>query len=275
MVLVNGEQIDTLNVADRGLAYGDGLFETIACSGPRPRRWPMHFSRLLAGCARLNIPAPSEKLLLHELESLLPVTGPTVAKLIITRGVGKRGYAPPVSAQPTRIISVDPWPNDAPGPCRDARLTVCNTRLARNPQLAGIKHLNRLEQVLASQELAATDYDEGIMLDDRSYVIECTRTNLFAVIDDVVHTPSVAACGIAGVMRSTILDILHELDLPHGETQLRIADLHRASEVFLCNTIVGIWPVESLVHDGQTDRYRARTIGQRLQARIAADETSS
>ena len=200
-ILVNGRAGGTVDPLDRGLHYGDGLFETIAIVGGRPRFIDWHFERLVGGARALGFPAPDLDALRADIAAV--ATEPRcVVKLVLTRGAGERGYRPPRDPQPTRIVAAAPWPA---GP-RDAasagiRLGWCRTRLARNGALAGHKHLNRLEQVLARAEWDDGAMDEGLMQDDRGRVIAATQANLFARIDGAWCTPRLDECGVAGVMR--------------------------------------------------------------------------
>lgn len=272
MILVDGTACDTVPVSDRGLAYGDGLFETIALVDGRPRHWDRHYARLHHGADRLGIACPEAALWLEDLQSLQAATADrrAVLKLTLTRGSGPRGYRPPLAAAPRRIVQVDPWAAPAPALARDGiRAMVCATRLGRNPLLAGLKHLNRLEQVLANRELAAAGFDEGLMLDDRGHVVSGTRTNLLVVRHGGLQTPTLAECGVAGVMRSVILDLARALAIATQEVYLGLEEIQAADELMFCNALIGIWPVAHL--DGAPDReFRRRPMTERLQAMLTA-----
>ena len=170
-----------------------------------------------------------------------------MVKIIITRGSGGRGYTPSTKVSPTRIVARHEWPNDYAERERSGiRVCIAQHRMSRNPQLAGLKHLNRLDQVLASLELARCDAAEALMLDTSDFVIEATRCNLFIVCGARLLTPSLENCGVSGVMRSVILQHTATLGLSAQERDLRVEDLYRADEVFLCNAIAGIWPVTEI-----------------------------
>ncbi|MBI4695948.1 MAG: aminodeoxychorismate lyase [Gammaproteobacteria bacterium] len=244
MILVNGDVTPQIAVVDRGLAYGDGLFETIAVVDGALRHWPRHLDRLTQGCARLAIPLPDPDLIGRELDTALAGEARAVLKLTLTRGTGERGYRPPPAARPTRIVQRLPWPALASAP---ARLGLCAMRLGRNPALAGLKHLNRLEQVLGAAELDALDVDEALMRDDRGHCVAGTRTNVFAIRGATLATPDLGECGIAGIMRGLVLDRASRCGLaPHVAT-LMTADLIAADAVFLTNALVGLWPVAAFV----------------------------
>jgi len=245
--LVNGKPGDVIPVSDRGLLYGDGVFETIAIRDGRPQHWPRHMQRLQAGCARLGIQPFASALLAAEAESIINTTGRGVIKLIVTRGSGGRGYRVPESAGCTRIMQLHPWP-EYPAACSQegVRTRLCKIRLGRNPALAGIKHLNRLEQVLARQEWNDADIREGLLLDTDGNLVEGTMSNVFIVSGGVLMTPDLSQCGVAGIMRTLVLELAEQ----QGQ-DTRVAPVSRealvlADEVFLTNTLIGIWPVIAL-----------------------------
>lgn len=245
-VLINGAPAATLSVHDRGLLYGDGLFETLAVSGGRPLHWPRHLARLQRGCARLGIPAPDSTRLWEEALRVAGGAMRAVVKILVTRGQGARGYRP-VSGPATRIVSLHPAP-EYPAAHGSAGVAVrwCSTRLGLNPALAGLKHLNRLEQVMARAEWDDPDIAEGLMLDTEGHVIEGTMTNLFAVLGATLVTPDLSSCGVCGITRERILEHARELGIPTRVGVLTPAELAEASEVFLCNSLIGLWPVRSL-----------------------------
>lgn len=181
-MLVNGEQHDTIAIMDRGFQYGDGLFETIEVRANQPIFLEQHLKRLNADSKRLYLPQIDVDLLHSEIHQLCQNVGNAVLKIIITRGSGGRGYRQPDVIQPTRILSLYPFPDYPKSYYFDGIVArICKTRLGLNPDLAGIKHLNRLEQVMARAEWNDAAIQEGIMLDFNGRVIEGTMTNLFYV----------------------------------------------------------------------------------------------
>ncbi|MEK7261447.1 MAG: aminodeoxychorismate lyase, partial [Pseudomonadota bacterium] len=161
-VLVNGVAVDTVSARDRGFQYGDGLFETIAVSRGTPLLWERHAQRLLAGAVRLDMPPPETALLRAETDRLCRGVERGVLKIIFTRGISGRGYRPDASASTTRALSLSPWPDYPPSWSGEGVVVrLCQTRLASQPRLAGLKHLNRLEQVLARAEWD-DEYAEGL-----------------------------------------------------------------------------------------------------------------
>ncbi|ADJ28366.1 aminodeoxychorismate lyase [Nitrosococcus watsonii] len=247
MILVNGKVASDIEVTDRGLQYGDGLFETIAIHDERAILYSSHLKRLEEGCRRLLIPPIAREILDEEVVKVCQGISRGVLKIMVTRGSGGRGYQPPSQPQPTRILSVYPWPN-YPSIFMEYGITlrVCRTSLGYNPSLAGIKHLSRLEQVLARSEWKNPMIPEGLMLDSQGHVIEGTMSNLFIVQDAHLQTPDLSGCGVAGVMREFILKQAFNLGLKTVVRPLMLADLKRAEELFICNSLIGIWPVRRL-----------------------------
>ncbi|OHC91252.1 MAG: aminodeoxychorismate lyase, partial [Sideroxydans sp. RIFOXYD2_FULL_59_7] len=204
-MLVNGEPADTIAVADRGLSYGDGVFRTLRVQQGSPFCWPRHFKKLHHDCHALQIPCPGEDVLLQEMEQLAGA-GSGVAKIMVTRGQGERGYAPSLSCNPTRVVSFYPAPvYDAAFYSDGIAPHLCGLKLSRQPRLAGIKHLNRLENVLAAAECQAAGAAEGLLEDENGFVISGTRSNLFAVTGGRLSTPDLSASGVAGVQRDRVI----------------------------------------------------------------------
>lgn len=242
--LVNGQATDTVAVNDRGLQYGDGLFETLAVQDGVCEFWDRHMRRLLEGCERLGIPVPDVEQLNSEAGRLTVGHARAVLKIVITRGSGGRGYQPPRSVQPARILILSDWPErPAEHAETGVQVRICTQRLSRNPILAGLKHLNRLEQMLARLEWDAPEIAEGLMLDDQGHVIEGTFTNLFLIRDKRVITPPVDQCGVAGILRGVIMELATAGGIDCAEESIPYASLLSADELFLTNSLIGIWPV--------------------------------
>ncbi len=244
--LVNGEAQEALSIHDRGLHYGDGLFETMAVVNGVLPLWAQHMTRLCNDARRLGIPPPDLNLLQAEAERLCNGVSQGVLKIILTRGAG-RGYRIPSEATPTRILYRYPWPAwPAAYADHGVRVRICELRLAGNPRLAGIKHLNRLEQVLARSEWQDEAIAEGLLLDQAGHVIEGTQSNVFIVQAGRLLTPRLSQCGVAGVMRGLIMTQAQQLAIACEEAELRLAQVLEADEVFLCNSLAGIWPVRAI-----------------------------
>lgn len=246
-MLVNGERESRIAATDRGLHYGDGLFETLAVIEGKPCLWQRHMARLQQGCTRLGISMPDPKRLWAEAKQEIAGAERGVLKIIVTRGQGGRGYRPPSEPVPTRMLHLSPWP-DYPDQAWRQGITarVCHTRLGCNPALAGIKHLNRLEQVLARAEWQDGAIAEGIMLDAEGRVIEGTMSNLFMLREGRLVTPDLSRCGVAGVMRALIIDLARAQALPVSVEDVCLDDLLQADALFFSNSLIGIWPVQSL-----------------------------
>ncbi|WP_347930069.1 aminodeoxychorismate lyase [Pseudomonas helvetica] len=244
---VDGQPADALSLKDRGLAYGDGLFETIAVKGGQPLLLDRHLSRLADGCSRLAINA-DHALIRSELLTYAAALGEGVLKLMLTRGDSQRGYAADPSVSPRRILLGNP---PAAYPAVHAqqgiRLFPCATRLSEQPLLAGLKHLNRLEQVIARSEWQDGEHAEGLMLDLQGRVIEGVFSNLFLVLDGALLTADLSRCGVAGVMRAELLSQAERLGIVMHVTDISLDQLQQADEVFVCNSVYGIWPVRAYV----------------------------
>ncbi len=240
MILLDGQVSNSPLLADRGLAYGDGLFETIALRDGQLLCWAAHMARLKRGCAVLGLPLPDSAQLLREAEQVAAGQSRGIVKILLTRGSGGRGYRPPQIVQVRRIISRHNWPADLDDTSRPVTAWICRQRLGFNPQLAGIKHLNRLEQVLASAEWPSIDYFEGLMLDLDGLVIAGIRSNVFVVHGRELHTPDLTRTGIAGIVRQAVIEATRRHGLEMRIGPLDRADLADADEMFLCNSVIGL-----------------------------------
>ena len=261
---VDGQPATALNLQNRGLAYGDGLFETIAVRAGRPSLLERHLDRLAKGCQRLAIEIDLP-LIRDELIRFASLLGEGVAKLIITRGDSPRGYAPAVGAVARRILQGGPLPAyPAANGEQGVRLFACQTRLAEQPLLAGLKHLNRLEQVMARAEWQGTEYAEGLMQDTQGRLIEGVYSNLMLVRDGVLLTADLRRCGVAGVMRAALLEQAPALGIPVLVRDLERVDLEHADEVMLCNSVYGIWPVQA--YAGSNRNWPPGPLTRKLQA---------
>lgn len=249
MILINGESKEHIEISDRGFQYGDGLFETIEVRDGLAVFLERHLERLNSGCQRLGIPFPGMDLLSLETSELSRRSTPNraVLKIIITRGSGGRGYRQPDVIQPTRVLSLHPYP-DYPDvyPEQGIVARFCTTRLGLNPALAGIKHLNRLEQVMARSEWNDASIQEGLMLDANDHVIEGTMTNLFYIKNSGLYTAPLTQSGVAGIIRRIIMTLASDHGLSVIEHEFTKDELLSADELFVCNSIIGIWPIRQI-----------------------------
>lgn len=243
-VIINGHRGDQLSCLDRGLLYGDGVFETIAVKQGELQYWEEHLERLLQGCNVLALQGLDVSLLEQELSLLVNSEAALqhIIKIIITRGVGGRGYKPTV--QPlTRILQKFPWP-DIPTSYVETgvKVTQCEFRLAQQNKLSQIKHLNRLEQVLARSEWN-DEYQEGLVCDVDNRIIEATSNNVFFQVSDELITPDLSECGVAGVMRKKVIEYCQSKAIKVVIRDFNQSEISQIESMFLCNSINGIWPV--------------------------------
>lgn len=240
---VDGVAARSIGLEDRGLHYGDGLFETIGASGHRARFLAAHFARLERGCAALSLPPPDMEPLRSEIAHAAALAPNVVVKLIVTRGAAlERGYAFTGTESPTRIVCAFPWPEGPDAERAPARVALAG-RCATRPLLAGVKHLNRLEQVLARVEARQRRLDEVILLADGGNIMGGSMTNVFALLRGRLVTPPVESCAVAGVMRAQVLSAAGRLGFPTREGDLTAQDLADAEALWLTNALVGLWPV--------------------------------
>jgi 4-amino-4-deoxychorismate lyase len=244
--LVNGVESSAISVDDRGLQYGDGLFETMSAQDGRVRHFERHMERLAEGGRRLGLPVPDPNLVAAECERALAGLGAGSVKLMVTRGPGPRSYRPPAEPSVTRIV-VSSVPKPRNDPVEGIVVRLCDTPLGLNPRLAGIKHLNRLEQVLASAEWDDPAIAEGLMSAVDGRVVCATAANVFLVREGRLLTPSIRDCGVAGVMRGIVLDAARDLGIEAESLDLRLLDFSTADEVFLTNAITGVRPVGEIL----------------------------
>ncbi|MBL8202451.1 MAG: aminodeoxychorismate lyase [Chromatiales bacterium] len=240
---INGEPGSKLDVTDRGLAYGDGLFETVAIRDGEPRFLGHHLDRLLHGCQRLRLPPPDRAGLAADLGATAAGLQHGVLKLIVTRGPGPRGYRLP--AAPVTTVA---WGTAAtePQPSRPIRIRWCETMASVNPATAGLKTLGRLDQVLARAEWSQPDVTDGLMISTEGRLIGGTASNVFLVIGGRLLTPALGRAGIAGVMRRVVLEAARDAGIAVCVSDLPPSAVAGASEVFLTNALTGIRPVHRL-----------------------------
>ena len=268
--LINGEPDEMIPVTDRGFHYGDGIFETIRITGRQPSLWPLHQQRLAAGCEFLKIPL-QPGLLEQDIHQLLMANEPEgILKIVLSRGSGGRGYCPPERIAPLRIVQYYPLPeNIDEARTQGVRVMICNHPLSSNQRLVRYKHLCRIDQVIASSELSET-FAEGIMRTEDGQVVEGTRSNLFMAKGQVLITPDLNNAGIQGVMREYLLDRFAAQGIATKELKVELSDLLGATEVFLCNSVFGVWPITELVNGEIVKQFQ---IGQYTEnARRFADE---
>lgn len=260
-ILINGQPERSVDVTDRGFAYGQGVFETIVLNKNQPIAWSLHMQRLQTGANRLGIPVTPDLIdqLEYDLQQLLALQTNLperqILKVTVTRGSGGRGYAVSGPLKPNRVVALNPYPEYPDQPAQNGISVIkCQTRLALSPLLAGIKHLNRLEQVLARAEWDDSSIREGLVLDADGYLAEGTMSNLFWVKDNHLYTPELARCGVAGIVRQRIMSIASDLGLAISLGDFSEAELDLCDELFVCNSVIGIWPVIKIIQLNQTEQ---------------------
>ena len=271
-ILINGIAAEYLSARDRGLHYGDGIFETIACLEGRPVFIEQHLQRMQQAAHRLGIGFPNRTLFFDDIGRLLADTGGhCVIKLILTRGQGQRGYRCQAKQTPTRLSMRSAWPAYIDAWRHDGvTAKFCKIPVSVNPHLGGLKTLNRLEYVLASNELDP-ETAEGLMLDPDGNVIEGTMSNVFGVFGDTLVTPDLSRCGIKGIMREQILDIAGTAGIKLEVRNMSRDELTRADEIFISNSVVGLCRVQQLEQVSYSENTMSQNIQTILDKRIHTD----
>lgn len=253
-----------LDPTDRGLAYGDGVFETIVFDGRNLLFWSYHLARMAVGLERLKIGPVDELALLEECHRVAG-GAPRVVKVIVTRSTGERGYKGALNRPPRRIVGAFNRPPKPEGP---ASVRICEHRWPYNAALAGIKHLNRLDQVIARNEWSDPNWFDGLMLDPAGRVISGTCTNLFAVVGERLVTPRLDRCGVHGTLRHVIMEHGARWGFPVTEMTVWPDTLRSADEVFLTNALVGALPIDRLQQWPLATGPVTGMIGQQLEALV-------
>lgn len=269
MYLINGHLADSIPVQDRGLNYGDGLFSTIHIENGEPQLWSFHVARLLDSCLRLQIPQPDVDLLYQQLKQLIDQDGLERAcgKIILTRGVGGRGYSIQGCETPTSIISLHPYPQMyLQWQDEGIAIGVAEQRLGLSSLLAGMKTLNRLEQVLLKVELEERSLPEAVVLDETGFVREGVTANIFWRSGDDIFTPDLKLSGVCGVMRAFICSVYEQEGNPVRITNSTLDMVKQADEVWLTNALMGCVPVTGI----EDVRYKDHREAKRIQALLAA-----
>jgi 4-amino-4-deoxychorismate lyase len=257
LISVNGIFDAAISPLDRGFAYGDGIFETCRYSRGAIPLWQYHRERLLRSAERLGIPCDEgalsqylDEVISHLIEARIAVA---VIKITLTRGVGGRGYRVPDRVSPTYCIGAFPGSALQTEPyVNGVDVRICDLRLSQAPALAGMKHLNRLEHILARAEWQG-EFAEGVLLDAQDRVIEATVSNLFVVKGGQLYTPDLSMAGVAGIMRKTIMDKLAPaVGIEYRIMNMDMDFLGSADEIFLCNSVYGIWPVNTISDNRQS-----------------------
>lgn len=245
-VLINGQAEGIISPFDRGLHYGDGLFETFLVQDGCLLFASEHFSRLRKGCQKLGFPTANEALIRDEIKQIVGNASNGIVKLLLSRGEGNRGYMPPETPTVTRVLSFYPSASTFEKTLGSCSLILCHTRLARQPVLAGIKHLNQLERVMARAELKDKS-SEGLMLDTDGLVIEGTMSNLFIVKNSALITPQLNNCGVHGTIKEYLRQAAKRDNIEFKECELSLEDVKSADEIFMTNSLMPLRSVDRLM----------------------------
>jgi len=243
VVLINGVEQDKISVFNRNMQYGDGLFETCVARDNQILFWPRHYSRLEIGCVKLNINKIDEAVLLSDIKKAFELSSKKncIVKLILSRGDSLRGYGYRADIEPVRVVIVSEMYQ--PLFNKEFSLEYAISGYHSNPQLAGIKHCNRLEQILARSNLSS---NEAIMLDEKENIISVTQGNIYYIFGNKLLTPKLDCCGVVGSRRSLILELAMSLKMEALESNISINQAQKADEVFISNSVIGIQPVHSI-----------------------------
>jgi 4-amino-4-deoxychorismate lyase len=245
--LIDGAPAMSLDVLDRGLHYGDGLFETIACRAGQARFLDLHLQRLTAGCTRLGIRYAQFAAIADSIRDLAAAEPACIIKLILTRGSATaRGYGAHGDERARTLLLQYAWSEDPAPWAQGVVVRSAEGRLGENPLLAGLKHLNRLEQVLIRGEWADPTIQEALVFSSSGWLVSGTMSNVFLVKDGRIMTPAITTAGVSGVMRRVVLREAQRAGLPSAELALDAAAVAAAQEIFLTNARIGIWPVRQL-----------------------------
>jgi len=243
IVLINGAKQSKISIFNRNVQFGDGLFETCVVENKKILFWVNHFARLNKGCEQLKISRVDESVWLSDVKKALSLCSydRCVVKLILSRGESLRGYGFKDDIKPVRAVIVSELQKVTFN--KSFCLEYCQSGYDSNPKLAGIKHCNRLEQVLARAGLKS---DEGIMLDENHNVISVTQGNIYAIHGNTLITPKLDKCGVEGTRRDVILDLAKLLGIKVKVDTLSVKELGQANEVFISNSIIGIQSISQI-----------------------------
>ncbi|MBK6982682.1 MAG: aminodeoxychorismate lyase [Betaproteobacteria bacterium] len=268
--LVNGWPAQSIDAGDRGLAYGDGVFRTLVVRTGRALNWERHLRLLEHDCRRIGLACPPEALLRDDVRRVAP--GDAVVKVIVTRGASGRGYAVAEDAEPTRIVAAFAASAASTEESRiGVRVRRCDLALAIQPALAGVKSLNRLENVLARAEWRDPAIREGLLADTDGRLVEATMSNVFLCLDGRLVTPALSRCGVNGAQRERVLDLARAGSIRCEVRDVAFDELARADEVFLTNSVIGIWPVASF----DDRRWEPGAMTRRMQRLVEDDDARS
>jgi len=263
---INGFESDYISVDDRGLNYGDGVFETILVRNGRPVFWAQHWQRLAKGTAQLAINCPTEDVLLEDIQCVLQKQRDGVLKIIVTRGQNQgQGYQYTENHSPTRIVRF--FPDSKTAHDKECMALKYSAYPLATSAFAGIKHLNRLEQIIAKAELHHSKYNEIICCDKNDNIVECSSANIFICMNNELYTPALNNCGIKGIVRDWVMDTATKNNIIQVEKTITKAMLKKSDEIFITNSIIGVMAVTQV----EQQKFNLGPITTQLKERYVAD----
>lgn len=264
-VWVNGVQADTVSVSDRGFSYGDGIFTTIKVVDGHCQLLTQHLIRLQQGITALAISQIDFKALLDDIKGKALTLHSGVIKIVITRGIGQRGYSSVGCDSPTTVVSTNPLPSHYElWQQQGIDIGVSTVALGINPLTAGLKHLNRLEQVLVKQQVDEYGWADALVLDCQACIIETSMANIFWRTGDVLYTPSLDFSGVKGLVRQEIMALAQQWSLPMVEDRFKLSSIFDSDEIFITNCLMGVVPITGI----ESKSYAIGDLTRRLQKSI-------
>lgn len=254
-VIINGIEEANLSVRDRGFQYGDGLFETIAYKNSKLQFWNEHMQRLRNSCDRLSLNQVDVSLWLEDIKKM-GLVNDAVIKLSLSRGNSERGYLYDATSSVTRVTAAFDFPSYSAENLKGIKATICKTPVSMNTALAGMKHLNRLDNVLARNEWIDSEIAEGFMFDNQGHVIEGTMSNVFCVLGAELYSPLLEQSGVAGIMRQQVINVAEQLNIPVNIVDISKANFLQMDAVFVTNSLIGLWPVKNIIEDEKSIEFQ-------------------
>ena len=279
--LINGIAAEYLAADDRSIQFGDGLFETMLVRDGRVIQLAEHLDRLHVSAQRLSISMPQRPVFIDDIDKLIDEAGSAcgVIKLIVTRGRSSRGYQYDHQAGSNRLVRFSAiqrqYSSILSAELLRGDLYLCNTPASVNTALAGMKHLNRLDNVLARNEFAADRYIDGLMSDVDGHIIEGSMSNLFAIRDRVLYTPDLGRAGVDGVMRNTVLELAGQAGIEYSVCTLTRPELEQMDCLFITNSLIGMKAVDNLEDTHYSDFSLCEQLFEQLLTYLKQSEVSA
>jgi len=244
-----------ISSSDRAFNYGDGVFTTLLINEHKVELLPYHISRLEhdAAAIKLNIDiyaleaAIAEQVKAIESASSENASPKYVLKVHVSGGQAGRGYARSEDSEALIRFSQHPYPVHYDSLANEGVAVICaQTRLAIQPLLAGVKHMNRLEQVLVKHEVDDAGANDAIVCDTQDNIIEASAGNVFFYLNEQWYTPSLKGSGVNGVVRQCLIDSLLDDNCALNVGEYDPSYLRNASAVVITNALMGVMPVRQI-----------------------------